>query len=80
MIKKKYKSLICTFSLKNRRFFIILPTKFISLNCAASQNSLANFFINTKTTPFYSKSKIYLFLNPFLANIRIKKKQKVGIY
>ena len=35
--KKEYKSLICTFPLKNRRFFIILPTKFISLNCTASQ-------------------------------------------
>ena len=30
--KKEYKNSICTFPLKNRRFFIILPTKFISLN------------------------------------------------
>ena len=35
--KKEYKSLICTFSLKNRRVFIILSTKFISLNCPTSQ-------------------------------------------
>ena len=34
--KKEYKSLIYTFPLKNRRFFIILPTKFIGLNCTAS--------------------------------------------
>ena len=30
--KKEYKSLIYIFLLKNRRFFIILPNKFISLN------------------------------------------------
>ena len=35
--KKEYKNLICTFPLKNRRFFIILTTKFISLNYTASQ-------------------------------------------
>ena len=34
--EKECKSLICTFPLKNRRFFIILPAKFISLNCTAS--------------------------------------------
>ena len=34
------------FSFKNRSFFIILPTKFISLNCTASQNSLESFLIN----------------------------------
>ena len=35
--KKECKSLICTFPLKNRRFFIILLTKLINLNCTASQ-------------------------------------------
>ena len=35
--KKEYKSLICTFPLKDRRFLIILPPKFINLNCTASQ-------------------------------------------
>ena len=33
---KEHKSLIFTFSFKNRNFFIILPSKFISLNCTAS--------------------------------------------
>ena len=33
---KEHKSLIFAFSFKNRSFFIILPTKFISLNCTAS--------------------------------------------
>ena len=35
--KEECKSLISTFPLKNKRFFIILPTRFISLNCTASQ-------------------------------------------
>ena len=35
--KKEYISLIWTFPLKNRRFFSILPTKFINLNSTASQ-------------------------------------------
>ena len=51
------------FSFKNRSYFIILPTKFISLNCTASQNSLASFLINILL--LYSKSKTYVFLNPF---------------
>ena len=38
MIKER-KSLFFTFPLKIEAFFIILPTKFISLNCTASQNS-----------------------------------------
>ena len=33
---KEHKSLIFAFSFENRSFFIILPTKFISLNCTAS--------------------------------------------
>ena len=33
--KKECKRLIWAFPLKNRRFLIILPTKFISLNCTA---------------------------------------------
>ena len=47
------------FSFKNRGFFIILPCKFISFNCTASQNSLASFLINTLL--FYSKSKRMFF-------------------
>ena len=35
-LKKEHKNLIFAFSFKNRSFFIILPTKFISLNCTAS--------------------------------------------
>ena len=35
-LKKEHRSLIFAFSFKNRSFFIILPTKFISLNCTAS--------------------------------------------
>ena len=35
-LKKEHKSLIFAFSFKNRSFFIILPTEFISLNCSAS--------------------------------------------
>ena len=35
--KKEYESLIRTFPLKNRRIFIILPTKLINLSCTASQ-------------------------------------------
>ena len=35
-LKKEHKSFIFAFSFKNRSFFIILPTKFISLNCTAS--------------------------------------------
>ena len=37
MFATKTIGLICTFPLKNRRFFIIPPTKLINLNCAASQ-------------------------------------------
>ena len=33
---KEHKSLIFAFPLKIEAFFIILPTKFISLNCTAS--------------------------------------------
>ena len=33
---KEHKSLIFAFPLKMEAFFIILPTKFISLNCTAS--------------------------------------------
>ena len=36
---KRTQSLIFAFPLKIEAFFIILPTKFISLNCTASQNS-----------------------------------------
>ena len=32
---KEHKSLIFAFSFKNRSFFVILPTKFISINCTA---------------------------------------------
>ena len=35
-LKKEHKSLIFAFSFKNRSFYSILPTKFISLNCTAS--------------------------------------------
>ena len=35
-LKKEHKSLIFAFSFKNRSFFIILSTEFISLNCSAS--------------------------------------------
>ena len=35
-LKTEHESLIFAFSFKNRSFFIILLTKFISLNCSAS--------------------------------------------
>ena len=66
------------FSFKNRSYFIILPTKFISLTCTASQNSPARFLINELL--FYSKSKTYVFLNPFKTNILIIKKPKVLVF
>ena len=59
---KEHKSLIFAFPLKIKAFFIILSTKFISLNCTASRNSLASFLINTLL--FYSKSK-HVFLDTF---------------
>ena len=61
--KKRRQKSNFRFSFKNRSFFIILPTKFISLNCTASQNVLASFLINTLL--FYSKSKRMFLLTHF---------------
>ena len=42
MFATKTIGLIFTFPLKNRRFFIIMPTKLVNLNYNASQNSNQN--------------------------------------
>ena len=63
MFVTKTISLICTFPLKNKRFFIILPTKLINLNCTASQKF---------------QSKHIFFLTHFSANIPIIKTKKLS--